>query len=283
MENKNMKRKLNIKDILGVEDVLIERWKESGRGMSSQIGNRYTSLSRRRKRAADAAASGKPKFEIVMLDGEQRILYSQPDPAWDADEIQARQCLRTADLIIDLNASQVYQKEEAIRMGATEYELLVSMLKNAQRLCRREFLLGKAEWMHTRCLSDNALSAHISRIRKHLEEGNKTKSKKEKITAGQRVYTRKGEPVENVVLTDNGKLVTCSAADSYNRALKENQARNKRLEKQAEFYSCPGRKQTEESAGPGQEKEPESRNYIVTRYKLGYIWNYPVEVCYISR
>ena len=72
------------------------------------------------------------------------------------------------DLIIDLNAKEVYIKSKKIDLTKTEYNLLVFLIQKSNRVISREEIIDFV-WRETPFITERTVDVHITRLRRKLE------------------------------------------------------------------------------------------------------------------
>lgn len=78
--------------------------------------------------------------------------------------------LRVADLEVDLETRAATRGERSIALSAREYDLLVTLLRNASRVLTRDQLLD-AVWGTERFVSPGAVETYISYLRAKIDQG----------------------------------------------------------------------------------------------------------------
>ncbi len=71
------------------------------------------------------------------------------------------------DLVIDLDAKEVFIGEEKIALTKTEFEILLLLANNPNKLFSRENIIDKV-WRETPYITERTVDVHITRLRKKL-------------------------------------------------------------------------------------------------------------------
>ena len=72
------------------------------------------------------------------------------------------------DLTIDLSAKEVFIKSKKIELTKTEYNLLIYLIQNSNRVISREEIIDTV-WKETPFITERTVDVHITRLRKKLE------------------------------------------------------------------------------------------------------------------
>ncbi len=71
------------------------------------------------------------------------------------------------DISIDLSQKKVFRQDRKINLGPTEYNILLFLVKNKQRVFSRDQILNKI-WPHNVHVDARTVDVHIRRLRKQL-------------------------------------------------------------------------------------------------------------------
>ena len=72
------------------------------------------------------------------------------------------------DLKIDINTKEIFIKSKKIELTKTEYNLLLFLINNSQRVLSREEIIDTV-WKETPFVTERTIDVHITRLRKKLE------------------------------------------------------------------------------------------------------------------
>lgn len=84
-------------------------------------------------------------------------------------ETSSGETFETNGLFLYMNQNIVEYKKKKIELSKKEFQLLYSLVKNANKIVSRETLL-EVLWNDVDFVDDNTLSVNITRVRKRLEE-----------------------------------------------------------------------------------------------------------------
>jgi DNA-binding response OmpR family regulator len=73
------------------------------------------------------------------------------------------------DILIDLDAKELYIKENRIVLTKTEFELLTFLAKNADKILSRDDIIDVV-WRQTPFITERTVDVHITRLRKKMGE-----------------------------------------------------------------------------------------------------------------
>jgi DNA-binding response OmpR family regulator len=73
------------------------------------------------------------------------------------------------DIVIDLEAKELYINENRIVLTKTEFELLILLAKNADKILSREDIIDVV-WHETPFITERTVDVHITRLRKKMGE-----------------------------------------------------------------------------------------------------------------
>ena len=73
------------------------------------------------------------------------------------------------DISIDLSQKKVFRQDRKINLGPTEYNILLFLVKNKQRVFSRDQILNKI-WPHNVHVDARTVDVHIRRLRKQLNQ-----------------------------------------------------------------------------------------------------------------
>ncbi len=76
------------------------------------------------------------------------------------------------NVTVDLFGHKVYVLKQVVKLDPCDFELLVHFLKHPHQILSRNALIDFLETRKNRIIQDNALSVHIRRIRKALQDKN---------------------------------------------------------------------------------------------------------------
>ena len=79
---------------------------------------------------------------------------------------------RSQNITVDLFTHRVYVADKMVKINPSDFDLLVHFLKHPHQVLSRDILIDLLEIRKNRVMQDNALSVHIRRIRKAIQ--NKT-------------------------------------------------------------------------------------------------------------
>jgi two-component system response regulator MprA len=102
-------------------------------------------------------------FALDELHARVRALLRR---ATDDDE---REVLRYADLELDLTSLRARRGERVLELTKTEQRLLEILLRNPDRVLRRDVLYERV-WGHDISMSSNALDVYVGYLRRKLEQ-----------------------------------------------------------------------------------------------------------------
>ena len=90
----------------------------------------------------------------------------------EEDSVNKKHKLVFNDIIIDLNLKELQISSEKIILTKTEFELLVLLAENPDRVFSREEIIAKI-WSETPYITERTVDVHITRLRKKLGDYSK--------------------------------------------------------------------------------------------------------------
>lgn len=108
------------------------------------------------------------KEDGVLHDG--KIVYGKGLIVLDPDESlrQAREIMHSGDLTCDFGTGVIYKKNKELDLSYIQLILLEMLMCNYKRILSRNQLITTLEGISKVEITDNALCAHVSRLRKVL-------------------------------------------------------------------------------------------------------------------
>jgi two-component system, OmpR family, phosphate regulon response regulator PhoB len=103
-------------------------------------------------------------FSVPEMLARVKALLRRASPDRVAD------VLRAGDILLDRAAHRVTRREREVRMGPTEYRLLVFFMENAGRVLSRQQLLDGV-WGRDAFIDGRTVDVHVGRLRKALVRG----------------------------------------------------------------------------------------------------------------
>jgi DNA-binding response OmpR family regulator len=88
---------------------------------------------------------------------------------YDKPEVKANRKLVFADVVIDLELKELAIGTKKILLTKTEFEILVFLAENPERLYSREEIIDSV-WQETPYITERTVDVHITRLRKKLGE-----------------------------------------------------------------------------------------------------------------
>ena len=108
-------------------------------------------------------------FSFVELVTKIQVILNRSNNLEIENEI-----IEISDLRIDVRSRKVLQRGQEIKFRYKEFELLLYLARNANRVISREVLL-KNVWQYNTMLFTNTVDSHISIIRNKIDRENKTR------------------------------------------------------------------------------------------------------------
>jgi two-component system phosphate regulon response regulator PhoB len=103
-------------------------------------------------------------FSVPELMARVKALLRRSAPSRVADR------LRADDIVLDRASHRVTRREREVRMGPTEFRLLVFFMENAGRVLSRQQLLDGV-WGRDVFIDGRTVDVHVGRLRKALIRG----------------------------------------------------------------------------------------------------------------
>ena len=85
------------------------------------------------------------------------------------NKTQVSNTVQFQDIFIDLSQKKVFRQDRKINLGPTEYNILLFLVKNKQRVFSRDQILNKI-WPHNVHVDARTVDVHIRRLRKQLNQ-----------------------------------------------------------------------------------------------------------------
>ena len=103
-------------------------------------------------------------FSVLELVASVKALLRRAAPNRIADS------LRAGDIVLDRVAHRVTRREREVRLGPTEFKLLVFFMENSGRVLSRQQLLDGV-WGRDAFIDGRTVDVHVGRLRKALIRG----------------------------------------------------------------------------------------------------------------
>jgi two-component system phosphate regulon response regulator PhoB len=103
-------------------------------------------------------------FSVPELVARVKALLRRAAPQRVADH------LKSGDIVLDRSAHRVMRRSREVRLGPTEFRLLVFFMENANRVLTRQQLLDGV-WGRDAFIDGRTVDVHIGRLRKALIRG----------------------------------------------------------------------------------------------------------------
>lgn len=103
-------------------------------------------------------------FSVPELVARVKALLRRAAPQRVADS------LKSGDIVLDRSAHRVMRRSREVRLGPTEFRLLVFFMENANRVLSRQQLLDGV-WGRDAFIDGRTVDVHIGRLRKALIRG----------------------------------------------------------------------------------------------------------------
>ena len=104
-------------------------------------------------------------FSVPELMARVKALLRRAAPERVADTLQR------GDIVLDRGAHRVMRRSREVRLGPTEFKLLVFFMENAGRVLSRQQLLDGV-WGRDAFIDGRTVDVHVGRLRKALIRGN---------------------------------------------------------------------------------------------------------------
>ena len=104
-------------------------------------------------------------FSVPELMARVKALLRRAAPERIADTLQR------GDIVLDRGAHRVMRRAREVRLGPTEFKLLVFFMENAGRVLSRQQLLDGV-WGRDAFIDGRTVDVHVGRLRKALIRGN---------------------------------------------------------------------------------------------------------------
>jgi two-component system, OmpR family, phosphate regulon response regulator PhoB len=104
-------------------------------------------------------------FSVPELMARVKALLRRASPERVADTLQR------GDIVLDRGAHRVMRRSREVRLGPTEFKLLVFFMENAGRVLSRQQLLDGV-WGRDAFIDGRTVDVHVGRLRKALIRGN---------------------------------------------------------------------------------------------------------------
>jgi len=85
------------------------------------------------------------------------------------NKTQVSNTIQFQDISIDQSQKKVFRQDRKINLGPTEYNILLFLVKNKQRVFSRDQILNKI-WPHNVHVDARTVDVHIRRLRKQLNQ-----------------------------------------------------------------------------------------------------------------
>jgi two-component system response regulator MprA len=112
--------------------------------------------------------------DYVAKPFELAELRARLDTALRRPRLAQPQMLRYADLEVNLETRQVTRAAKSISLSAREYDLLIALLRNPNRVFTRDQLLDQV-WGTERFVGPGAVETYISYLRAKIDHGFQTR------------------------------------------------------------------------------------------------------------